>query len=561
MVLNGQYRSWNIEWFAQDNWRVNKKLTLDYGIRFYIIQPQYDAGLQTSSFNPSLYNNADRAVLVQPAVVNGQNVGVNPLTGATTAQALVGSIVNNGKGFVNGLYANGMGLAGKNDYPRGLLDSRGVHYAPRLGIAYQATEKTVIRAGFGIFFDRFQGNPVFDMLPNVPSTQRPNFYYSNLNQISSLQGVFFPADARGFDKLGKVPTTYQWNFTVQRQLGNSISMEAGYVANVANHLLSRYDFNAMPFGSAWLRQNQDPRTANLNATSFDGRTALPVNMYRPYAGVASAQVTAFGAFSNYHSLQLSLNKNTGKGLTFGAAYTWSKALGIASGDGDVLHPTNYRMANYSYLDHDVPHMLVVNFVYDVPGLNKHVSAFNNAVGKGVFGGWQVSGLGSLIGGQPANIGLSFQGIGGELNRVYTGSETVGPRVVMKGNPILPIGDRTIDRYVDASAFAAPQIGSMGLESAQRIVRRPGVNNWDISVFMNFPMGAEKRFLQLRLEMFNAPNHTQFSDFNRTIQFNPTSGAVTNLPTALGGGGGRFGFGVLNAARDPRLLQLAAKFYF
>ncbi len=561
VVLNGQYRSWNIEWFAQDNWRVNKKLTLDYGIRFYIIQPQYDAGLQTSSFNPSLYNNADRAVLVQPAVVNGQNVGVNPLTGATTAQALVGSIVNNGKGFVNGLYANGMGLAGKNDYPRGLLDSRGVHYAPRLGIAYQATEKTVIRAGFGIFFDRFQGNPVFDMLPNVPSTQRPNFYYSNLNQISSLQGVFFPADARGFDKLGKVPTTYQWNFTVQRQLGNSISMEAGYVANVANHLLSRYDFNAMPFGSAWLRQNQDPRTANLNATSFDGRTALPVNMYRPYAGVASAQVTAFGAFSNYHSLQLSLNKNTGKGLTFGAAYTWSKALGIASGDGDVLHPTNYRMANYSYLDHDVPHMLVVNFVYDVPGLNKHVSAFNNAVGKGVFGGWQVSGLGSLIGGQPANIGLSFQGIGGELNRVYTGSETVGPRVVMKGNPILPIGDRTIDRYVDASAFAAPQIGSMGLESAQRIVRRPGVNNWDISVFKNFPMGAEKRFLQLRLEMFNAPNHTQFSDFNRTIQFNPTSGAVTNLPTALGGGGGRFGFGVLNAARDPRLLQLAAKFYF
>jgi len=326
-------------------------------------------------------------------------------------------------------------------------------------------------------------------------------------------------------------------------------------------LLSRYDFNAMPFGSAWLRQNQDPRTANLNATSFDGRTALPVNMYRPYAGLGSASVTAFGAFSNYHSLQASVNKNAGKGLNFGVAYTWSKALGIASGDGDTLHPTNYRMANYSYLDQDVPHMMVVNFVYDVPGLNKHVSAFNNAVGKGVFGGWQVSGLASLIGGQPANIGLSFQGIGGELNRVYTGSESVGPRVVMKGNPILPIGDRTIDRYVDGTVFGAPQIGSQGLESAQRIVRRPGVNNWDISVFKNFPMGAERRFLQLRLEMFNAPNHTQFSDFNRTIQFSPATGAVTNLPTALGGGGGRFGFGAVNAARDPRNIQLAAKFYF
>jgi hypothetical protein len=93
------------------------------------------------------------------------------------------------------------------------------------------------------------------------------------------------------------------------------------------------------------------------------------------------------------------------------------------------------------------------------------------------------------------------------------------------------------------------------------VRRPGVNNWDISVFKNFPMGAERRFLQLRLEMFNAPNHTQFSDFNRTIQFSPATGAVTNLPTALGGGGGRFGFGAVNAARDPRNIQLAAKFYF
>jgi predicted P-loop ATPase len=100
-----------------------------------------------------------------------------------------------------------------------------------------------------------------------------------------------------------------------------------------------------------------------------------------------------------------------------------------------------------------------------------------------------------------------------------------------------------------------------LESAQRIVRRPGVNNWDLSIFKNIHFGSERRFLQLRCEMFNAPNHTQFSDFNRTVQFNPTTGAVTNLPTALGGGGGRFGFGAITAARDARFIQLATKFYF
>jgi hypothetical protein len=560
-VLNGQYRSWNIEWFVQDNWRVNNKLTLDYGLRFYIIQPQYDAAGQTSSFNPAIYDGAARAQLIQPARVNGVNVGINPITGATVPNALVGSILNNNRGFVNSLYANGMGLSNSGSYPRGLINSRGVHYAPRLGIAYQMNQKTVIRAGFGIFYDRFQGNPVFDMLPNPPSTIRPTYFFGNLGTLQSLQGSFFPNNVRGFDINGDVPTTYQWNFTIQRQLNERTALEVGYVANKATHILSTYDHNAMPFGSAWQRQNQDPRSANLNATSFDGRTALPVNLYRPYLGHGEAVVTTFGGWSNYNSLQVSINKNSGKGLNYGIAYTWSKALGVSSGDGDRLHPTNYRMANYSLLSFDVTQMAVSNFIYDVPSLAKTWKALDNPVGKVVFGGWQVSGLISMIGGQPTNIGVNFQGIGGELNRVYTGSESVGPRVVLKGNPVLSRGDRNDVRFIDAAAFGAPSIGSQGLESAQRIARLPGVNNWDISVFKNIGMGKEGRFLQLRCEMFNAPNHTQFNGFNNTATFNQTTGAITNLPTALGGGGGRFGFGAVNGARDPRFIQLAAKMYF
>lgn len=560
-VLNGQYRYWNVEWFVQDNWRVNNKLTLDYGMRFYWIQPQYDAARQTSSFNPALFDANARAVLIQPARVNGVNVGINPATGATVPNALVGSILNNNRGFVNGLYANGMGLSGDANYLPGLIENRGIHYAPRLGIAYQVNEKTVVRTGFGIFYDRFQGNPVFDMLPNTPSTIRPTYFFGNLGTIQSLQGSFFPNNVRGFDRNGNIPTTYQWNFTVQRQLGQRTSLETAYVANVAHHTLSTYDFNAMPFGSAWRRENQDPRTANLSATSFDGRTALPVNLYRPYLGHGEAVVTGFGASSNYHSLQVSLNKNSGKGLNYGFAYTWSKAMGVSSGDGDRLHPTNYRLANYSYLAFDVPHMLVTNFIYDVPNLTKTLKGMDNAVTRQIFGGWQVSGLISMIGGQPSNISVAFQGIGGELNRVYTGSESVAPRVGVRSNPILGRGDRTDVRYVDANAFVAPQVGSQGLESAQRIVRLPGINNWDISIFKNIGLGREGRFLQLRCEMFNAPNHTQFSDFNRTATFNPTTGAITNLPTALGGGGGRFGFGAVTAARDPRFIQLAAKIYF
>jgi hypothetical protein len=486
-------------------------------------------------------------------------VGINPLTGAVMANALVGSIVNTGKGFVNGLYANGMALADKNGYPAALINDRGIHYAPRLGIAYQFLPKTVFRAGFGMFYDRFQGNPVFDMLPNPPSTIRPTFYYGSLSTLASLQGTFFPPDVRGFDQGGEVPTTFQWNATIQRALNESTSLEIGYVANKANHLLGRTELNAIPLGAAWQRQNQDPRTANLSATSFDGRTALPVNLYRPYQGYGSISVTNFGTISNYNSMQISLNKNFGRGLTFGAAYTWSKALGTASGDGDTLHPFNFRMANYSLLDFDIRHMLVFNYVYDIPKLARGSNFLDNPVGRTVFNGWQISGLTSILAGQPANITVNIQGIGGELNRVYTGSENVAPRVALAGNP--DGGPKAIDAWIDTSAFRAPQIGSQGLESAQRIVTRPGVNNWDFSIFKNVHFGAEQRFLQLRVEMFNAPNHTQFTDFNRTIQFNATTGAITNLPTSKGGGGGRYGFGAINGARDPRIIQLAAKFYF
>ncbi|MBI3679312.1 MAG: carboxypeptidase regulatory-like domain-containing protein [Acidobacteria bacterium] len=555
VVLNGQYRSWNAEFYVQDSWRVNSKFTLDYGIRFYWIQPQYDAALQTSSFNPALYNLQNTAALIQPALVNGAAVGVNPVTGAVVPRALISSIVNTGKGFVNGLYANGMGLAGKDGYPAGLLNNRGLHYAPRVGFAYQFLPRTVLRAGGGFYYDRFQGNPVFDMLPNPPSTNRPTFYFGNLNQIANLQGTYFPGDVRGFDVGGHLPTTLSYNISIQREIKGGFLLDAGYVGTRGWHLLNRFNVNALPLRSAWLPQNQDPTVSNPTS---DGRTAKMANLYRPYPGYQNVPITQFGAVSNYNALQVQLNRNFRNGLQFGAAYTWSKTLGIANGDQDELHPFNYRMGNYGYLDYDVPHILVLNYVYEIPKLARSSNFLDNKVGRTIVNGWMISGITTFQQGFPGNIGLGFSGIGGELNRVYTGSENVGPRVSLAGNPIT--GSKAIDAWIDTSVFRAPLVGSAGLESARYIVRRPGINNWDISVFKNVSF-TESRFLQLRFEMFNAWNHTQFSDFNRSVQFDPRTGAVTNLPTSRGGGGGRYGFGAINSVRDPRFVQLAAKFYF
>jgi hypothetical protein len=555
VVLNGQYRSWNVEWYLQDNWRVSKRLTLEYGIRFYWIQPQYDDALQTSAWNKSLYDSANTAVLsIAGLNASGQRISINPITGEQGPAALIGSIVNNGKGFVNGLYANGMGLAGKNGYPKALMDGRGLQYAPRLGVAYQFLPKTVLRVGGGVFYDRLQGNPVFDMLPNPPSTAIPQFYYGNLASIpSAASGTFFPQSPNGFDKKGQIPTTYNWNATIQRELPGNILFDIGYVGASSNHLLYRYNQNAIPFGAAWLPQNQDP----LNTSpKFDGTTSNQPNFYRPYQGYANTIAYGFGANSNYHSLQVSANRRFGKDLTGGVAYTWSKAMGTTNDDYTTNIPFNIRKADYSMLNNDRTQVLVLNYVYNLPRFIRSTASAAK-VGKLIVNDWQISGITGFQSGAPTSLGFSIAGIG-NLNERYTGSPDVGPRISFSG-PISYPG--SIYQFVNGSVLALPPVkGSQGFDSARYQVRGPGFQNWDISVFKNVPIHGEAMKLQLRAEMFNAWNHPEFNGFNTSATFN-TAGQVTNLPTALGGGGGRFGFGAFTGTSDPRRIQLAAKFYF
>ncbi len=569
IIRNGKYRYTNVEWYIADVWKLRPNLTLDVGMRFYFIQPQYDAALQTSSFNSEAWDTSQVAQLYQRAInpATGAVGARNPVTGEFSPAALIGALVPGTGARISQAYVNGMRQAGVNDYPRGLIDNRGVHYGPRFGIAWQPgfLKKTVFRLGTGVFYDRFQGNPVFDMLPNPPSTLVPTLYYGNLATIGSTQGVLFPQDVRGFSKEGKVPTTYQWNFGIQRELPFQLLLDTAYVGSISRHLLVRYEINRPGFGSAWKAYSQDPTNPN---PKFDGTTNLPVNFYRPYQGFGSVNLTTFGANSNYNALQVGLTRRLARGLQAGLAYTWSKALGTSGFDqgdnNDFFHPLNPKMANYAPLTFDRRQMLGFNYVYDTPKLAKGGNFLDNPVGRAVFNNWTVSGMTAIATGAPpvTGIGVSVSGVS-SLAREWTGDETYGPRVAMTGTKAqLSPGDRTIYRWVDVGAFRIPQKGSVGMESAIRgYVYGPGTNNWDFSVFKSFPFSADaRRMVQVRLEMFNAPNHTQFNGFNTGITFDKT-GNVTNLPTALGGGGGRYGFGALNSVRDPRIIQIAAKLYF
>ncbi|MBS1874807.1 MAG: carboxypeptidase regulatory-like domain-containing protein [Acidobacteria bacterium] len=553
-VLNGQYRDWNVEWFVQDNWRVNSKLTLDYGIRFYWLQPQYDAALQTSSWNKNLYDPASAGVLrVAGRDASGVRVSVNPLTGETGPAALIGSLVNTGKGFVNGVYANGMGLAGKGGYPRGLIDGSGIRPAPRVGFAYQVIPKTVIRGGGGVFYDRLQGNPIFDMLPNPPSIATPQFWYGNLASIpSASSGVFFPGNVNGFDKKGQIPTTYNWNLTIQRELPFAILFDVGYVGAASNHLLYRLNQNAIPLGAAWLPQNQDPEKTPL----YDGTTTKANNFYRPYSGFANTNAYGFGGNSNYHSMQVSANRRFSKDLTFGIAYTWSKAMGTTNDDYTTNTPFNMHTADYDVLSTDRTHVFVLNWVYTMP---KFVKA-NNAAGKigGMFiNDWQVSGIGTMQSGQPGSVSFSISGIG-NLNERYTGSPDVAPRVVYTNKMAYP---GTQYAWLDYSLLKLPTVkGSQGFDSSRLPIRYPGIHNYDVTIMKYIPLGTERVKAQIRAEMFNFFNHPQFNAIANSATFNQ-AGQLVNTPTALGGTGGRFGFGAVTGTQDPRRIQLAVKLYF
>lgn len=555
IVHNGMYRSWNVEWYVQDNWRVNSKLTLEYGMRFYWIQPQYDAGGKTSAWNASLYDPASAGVL-RIAALNpaGQRISVNPLTNETGPAALIGSLVNTGKGFVNGLYANGMGLSSGSSYPRGLIDSRGVHYAPRLGIAYQVIPKTVVRLGAGIFYDRLQGNPVFDMLPNPPSTAIPQFYYGNLASIpSAASGAFFPQNVNGFDKRGEIPTTYNWNFTVQRELPGGILFDIGYVASISNHILYRYNQNAIPLGAAWLPQNQDPLVAS---PKFDGTTTNQPNFYRPFKGFGNTVAYGFGANSNYHSMQISANRRIGRGTTFGLAYTWSKAMGTTNDDYTSNVPFNLRTAEYDVLSMDRTHVLVLNWVYSAPNVVKGTSAGAKLAGL-VVNDWQISGIATMQSGAPSNVGFSISGLG-NLNERYTGSPDIGPRVAYNSKMKYP---GTQYAWLDYNVLRLPVLkGSQGFDSSRLPIRNPGLHNYDITVAKFLPLGTEKLRMQLRGEFFNSFNHPQFTGINNSATFNQ-AGQLVNTPTALGGTGGRFGFGAFTGTADPRRIQLAVKLLF
>ena len=561
----GKYRYNNIEWFAQDNWKVNSRLTLDYGMRFYWIQPQFDEDLQTANFLPNRFNSNDAPQLYRPVCIGnttpcaGSNrraadpaalaaAGFVPSASNTIDGAYVGRLVPNTGKLQNGIVQAGAGIE------NGLYKNRGIHFAPRFGLAYdlRGNQSIVLRGGGGMFYDRPQGNVVFDLLRNPPTTLEPTFFFGQMQTLNSGQVLLAPPALVAYDRAGNSPTSYSFNFGVQKKLPLESVLDVSYVGSLGAHLLQRRNINAPYYGAAYQPQNQD-RTQTFNG---NGASALPVDFLRPYQGFGNISYIEPASSSNYHSLQMSWNRRFSKGLLLGVTHTWSKALGTQAADlpgitafGAPRIDINQRLANYAPQDFDRRHNFNINWVYEIPKATRNpgLALFLN--------GWQVSGIYRYQTGAPYNVGFNIPGLSGYG---VTGTQQIeGGRIAIVGNPGSGASSDPY-RQFNVAAFTTPGLGSLGLESGRNFLYRPPINALDATLSKTFRF-KERMGVELRLDAFNAFNHTQFDVINSTLSVTSlTNPTPTNLASETGN---RTGFGAVTAVRPPRNMQISARFSF
>jgi hypothetical protein len=506
--------------YIQDNWRATKRLTLNLGLRWDGIPHTYEANNRYSDFYPNLYNTADAATFLANRTIDPSGPAAGAL--GTSPNSILA-------GFQ--FYLNGVRLAGQSGVPKGMVNPSWDAFGPRIGFAYDLTGsgKTVIRGGFGIMYERLQGNDMYDGGTDVPfsaSASLNNVSLSNakLNITSGTVTSIPPAPIVVASFTGQsinypAPTSYQFSVGVERQLGAKAVLSANYVGTQNRH-------------QSYFQEINNPTN---NPTTLAGLIANG-NLYNsevPYLGFHEIDMATNAENSHYNGLQLGLRGQVTSDLTLQVAYTYSKQVdpgNLNNNGGDVSTDSNPYGWGYDVGPgiFDRRNVFVANFIYNIP-LLRHSS---NHLLKTGLGGWEFSGIITAEDGAPLNITM------GGTTASGNGLPNAANRPDVSGSIGLP---HTEGSWFQQSSFAKPALGAWGT-AGYDCVSGPGRDNWNLSLFKKFVISESRGTnLELRFESFNTFNH---------VQWNAVSTGIGNSD-----------FGNVKGASDPRVFQLGMKLYF
>ena len=508
---HGQWN--NVSWaaYVQDNWRMNRYLTLNLGLRWDGVPHTYEANDRMGNFYPSLYNSADAAVLLPDGSISPNSPGLG-----TSPNPILAGVP---------LYLNGIGIPGKNHVPKGLVNNNWKTFGPRVGFAYDVTGsgKTVVRGGFGLMYERIQGNDMYNAGANIPFSLSVTNSSVTLENPSILLATgsaaarpINPASITGLaiDNY-KQPASYQYSAGLERQLNARSVLSISYVGN-QNRFQNDYRQINLP-DESYLPQL-------IAGAQYNTAPGLP------YPGFNSIDMSTNEANSHYNSLQVDLNSRI-RTLTLRAFYTLSRTVDptLGGGGGADLANISNPYLGWKYDNgpggYDRTHNAAVNFIYEIPFLQRSP----NTLLRSTVGGWEVSGIVTMTSGLPINPQLT----GGQGSNGLPNATNRPDKVGSVSYP------HKAGEWFNTDAFAPPALGAWG-NAGFNSLRGPGRDNWNLSLFKSFQFGEARR-LELRAESFNIWNHTEFNQVSNAL--------------------GASNFGQVTSAFDPRVFQFGAKIYF
>jgi Carboxypeptidase regulatory-like domain len=525
--LTADLHSSSVEAFAQDEWRYKSNITLYYGVRFSRFGQPWDGNGRLTSFDPARFDPSQAFQVL----ANGVRV-------AGTGNVMDGIIVNS-QVTVPGATVSPFGKA--------VAPTRN-NFAPRVGIAWDPFKKgtTSVRAGYGVYFDQLSfsfpetglvgTNPPFQALASLNPVTLDNPLAGN-----PVVSLTVPTVA-GIDQNFKTPYVQSWSLDVQHQLDSKTLITVGYFGSRGTHLSGLIDANLLPpnfaIGQTCRTNNVLPATfgpCQVAGTQFTSSAAeLILNQIRPFRGYGPVRLLQTRFNSNYHSLQISGQRRFGQNSQLNVAYTWAKNLTNSQNESATAPQNTYQLHDeYAPANLDRRHVLSVNYIYELPFFRNE----SNLSGK-VLGGWQISGITSYFTGLPftattANIDAPGLGLLGASPSGFRPDVTCDPNSGGAG---------TFAQFFNTACFANVPAGvnRVGNE-ARGVIKGPSTTRFDATLAKSFKFN-ERTSMQLRWEVFNIFNHTNFTTVALAVSTPATFGTVTGV-------------------RDPRTMQLAMKILF